>query len=284
MKSFVQGMADYLDRYYSTVKIVKHENCEDFLFCFNCTTGTTQTYYSVKQYGMNGEKLIKQYCYACGQAEKIKHNIVVNVSIVVNVYNDYIYFGYFPKNKEHSISCVFEKPLLVDPPAGFRVVYENSSQIVYSNEFAINKIPQLEDNTSKGSIVITQVRNTNRFVFVKSRGQTNYTFPQGYKNVGETYESCAHRELQEETGIPQGMYAPLTYICDQIGTSTLYTLQIPRVTKVYHTTVTETMASYMSTHTDDEIEHTVVISLDYEPPIPIDPTHLQLSQQFLFGK
>lgn len=277
MKSFVQGMADYLERYYSTVKVVEYEKGGEFLFCFGCTTSESGgKYYSLKQYGMNGEKLIKQYCYSCGRIEKIVPNIVVNV------YNDYIYFGFFPKNKERSISCVFNKPIPVDPPEGFVQVYENETKIVYSNETARNKIPQLEDNTSKGSIVITQIRGTNKFIFVKSFGQTAYTFPQGYKNIGETYESCAHRELQEETGIPQGLYAPLTYISDEIGTSTLYTLQIPRVTKIYHTTVTETLANFMTMHTDDEIEHVVAISLDYDLPIPIDPSHILLAKPFLF--
>lgn len=57
---------------------------------------------------------------------------------------------------------------------------------------------KVEDNLLKFAVVITKYKD--KFVFCKHRERTTYEVPGGHREIEETIDDCAARELQEETG------------------------------------------------------------------------------------
>src|SRR5581483_7748954 len=74
---------------------------------------------------------------------------------------------------------------------------------IYANTEALNACPQIVDNKLYGSILATFIRINEDlfFVLVKDRTKQYLTNPGGSRNLNETNDQCACRELYEETGI-----------------------------------------------------------------------------------
>lgn len=188
---------------------------------------------------------------------------------MLNKYNDYVYINSFPDNDVNkSICCTFEKSKILNiemlenvvmGTLQFTKAYESETHLVYLNEFAKNKIPKLINNRAEGSIIISFVVKSNKiigYLFVKAYTQDEYTFPQGYKDPGESYLVCAQRELFEETGV----HVPLLnihYLKKEYGTSKLYELDIPRRTEIYYTYID--IEKLNTKYNDHEIESVIYI-------------------------
>lgn len=54
---------------------------------------------------------------------------------------------------------------------------------------------------SCGAVVYKNTENGRKFILIKNRRSSNYSFPKGHVERGESYEQTAKREVLEETGL-----------------------------------------------------------------------------------
>jgi hypothetical protein len=201
-------------------------------------------------------QILETYCVGCGVATGIPE------SYRINLYSDYIYKNKFPEHvpTERSVAVRFSKPFPTDIVPGFVIVGLTDSWAVYANDVARLKCPPLTGlSVAEGSLVVTLVVDAGvvqSAIFVKAIDKKLITNPEGCKaDPTETFEDCAARELEEETGIANDMRTDLVLIEEQWGVMKIYDMDWSRFTKCYYTTIIPSRLDQILTHSDDEIEY-----------------------------
>ncbi|MGX7024051.1 NUDIX hydrolase [Vagococcus hydrophili] len=62
----------------------------------------------------------------------------------------------------------------------------------------IYELGEIEDNFLDFAVIFTRYKNKN--VYVRHKERTTFEIPGGHRELNETIEACAKRELEEETG------------------------------------------------------------------------------------
>lgn len=89
-----------------------------------------------------------------------------------------VYYVVAPRNRKYIINDV-QKALAFEKPRNIRCYYECSC----------------------GAVVFRRIYGEYRFLIIKNNRSTNWSFPKGHVEDGETYEMTAKREVLEETGL-----------------------------------------------------------------------------------
>ncbi len=93
-----------------------------------------------------------------------------------------------------------EKILVVAPKSKHLINHEIEEQIGFLKQYFSYKLDCYYER-SCGAIVFRKVDGVVRYLLIKNRRSTHWSFPKGHIEQGETDEQTALREVKEETGI-----------------------------------------------------------------------------------
>ena len=72
---------------------------------------------------------------------------------------------------------------------------------------AVNFYDEVDDSLLKFAVIIA--KNKGKFVFCKHRERATYEIAGGHRELGESIDDCAARELREETGAKEFDISPI---------------------------------------------------------------------------
>lgn len=103
------------------------------------------------------------------------------------------------------IGCLFHKitgqTKWVIAPKSTRFINNDICNFLdMQHEFSEYRLECLYES-SCGAVIYSEFNNETRFLLIKNKRSTNWGFPKGHVEVGETEERTARREVMEETGL-----------------------------------------------------------------------------------
>jgi 8-oxo-dGTP pyrophosphatase MutT (NUDIX family) len=93
-----------------------------------------------------------------------------------------------------------EQLLIVAPKSKHLINHEIDEQVGFLKEYFDYKLDCFYER-SCGAIAFKKVNSAVKFLLIKNKRSSNWSFPKGHIEVGETDEQTAIREVKEETGI-----------------------------------------------------------------------------------
>lgn len=90
--------------------------------------------------------------------------------------------------------------LVVAPKTTRYIINDIAECIGYDNDFKNYSINCLYES-SCGAVVFRKVKGEARFLLIKNKRSSNWGFPKGHIEKGETHRDTARREVLEETGM-----------------------------------------------------------------------------------
>lgn len=93
-----------------------------------------------------------------------------------------------------------EKILIVAPKSKHLIVHEIEEQIGFLRNYFTFSLECFYER-SCGALVFKKVDGIVRFLLIKNKRSSHWSFPKGHVEVGESDEQTAIREVKEETGV-----------------------------------------------------------------------------------
>ena len=146
----------------------------------------------------------------------------------------------------------------------FEFCFEKENYYVYLNKLAKQMCPTIIDGKATGSAtaLIVNCDQKQYVIFVKDRTKKLLTLPTGTRNnPNESYEDCARREVEEETGYK--ISTELIKCASWSFISTIFNMKFDGQTIAYYTnvTITEDEMNKIKSHNDAEIEYVKLVNI-----------------------
>lgn len=146
----------------------------------------------------------------------------------------------------------------------FEFSFEKDGYYVYINQLAKKMCPAVIDGKVTGSAValIINCDQKQYVAFVKDRTKKMLTLPAGaINNSSESFEDCAKREVEEETGYK--IVDPLIKCANWSFTSTVFKMKFEGETVGYYVnvTITEDEMNKIKSYSDPEIEYVKLVNI-----------------------